>query len=391
MENIKITKLLQYHELLRGVAVPLVENGDIGAGLSNYLGAKYTSHDCCAGEALLELTKNYVAGARILIIHDSDQDGVVAALILEDYLKVSGISEDVSLVEIGSGSAFFKNAEETVSSYDDDYAVFILDHSFNAELYGILKNKFSHVVWVDHHLIQEKDDVEIRIDNDTIFITDVYSTAELTWRMVATARSASCRPKELYVTERIAYLTHFHDTWQYKNGDGVLHKQLSKEAKDLSCWFDVEVRHTEILRQLFSFAGNATESIGFLTKLLQMGEAVTKSRELIQANIVKESVFFMTWKYKEHEYKIAYAFHSDGRSQLASVILDHFKEKINTAIVVFLSTRDGRARLTVRGTDDGPPVNVICELFNGGGHRNAAGFTVQPSDLGRYLQDQTFE
>lgn len=391
MSEIKISRLLQHHELLREIPVADSKNGDIGSGLSNYLGHRYTSHDSRAGESLLDLVKAYQEDSHILVIHDADQDGVVSALILEEYLGSAGASAHLELKEIGCGSSFLHNATEAVKAYGDGYAVFVLDHAFRGELYALLKERFDHVVWVDHHIIQEADDVDIRLDNDSFFITPTFSTAELTWRMTSVARSAVSDPKELYVIDRIAYLTHFHDTWQYRKGSGVLHDQLTKDARELACWFDVEYRHTEILRNLFALAKDSSESVGFMVTVCRLGESVMKSREFIQKNICRESVFFMTWKYRDHEYKIAYAFHSDGRSQLAAAILDEFKDTANTAIVAFLSNRDGKVRFAVRGTDGGPPVNVICERFGGGGHRNAAGFTVAPADLGRFLQDQTFK
>ena len=48
------------------------------------------------------------------------------------------------------------------------------------------------------------------------------------------------------------------------------------------------------------------------------------------------------------------------------------------AAVIFEETRDGTIRVSARSKDDRVDVSAVCALFGGGGHRLAAGATLQP-------------
>lgn len=396
MENISIFKFLAHQELFRNIKVPPSSSTETGAGLGcSITGVPYTSQDKNVGEDLYNVISKAADGDKVLIIHDADQDGIVSGLLLEDYITDVSDRVVVNMLERMHGPAFLTGALATVELYREGYAAFILDQSFNKELYEKLCSRFKHVFWIDHHPVTTENDVEIRAGIDSFYIYDAYSTANLVWRMTAIARSISHRDdlssKHLNIEiETLAYLTHFNDTWQYSNNDHPAHAYISKSARDLASWFDLAVDRKDVLRSFLDCAASEKKNTFILLNALkEAGDAITKTREMIHQRLVQECIGQVTWRYKGEVYRIGYAMHSDARSKLAQDILGKYPD-LNTAMIVFYSERDGKMRFSLRGRDDGPAVSEICEFLGGAGHRNAAGFGTDPSLVGLYLQDRAF-
>jgi len=394
MEKILLSKLLSHHELLRSIPAASEHDAVKLRGLScSITGALYTSHETAIADNLAELIEKFKGQQPTFdIIHDSDQDGNAAAYIMKHFLDVD-CSITPKLYEIGHGPSFKSNVLKMVKSGElYGQVVFVLDQSFNAEIYDYLSISYKHVVWIDHHILTSENDIKVQPEHDIFVINPTFSAAGWVHRIVSSIRGRYCDPRERYVLETVAYLTHFHDTWQYGKGDGPLHEHVSTQARQFAAWFDLEIKSRKMLEALIYTSTDTTESMKMFSSICQMGEAIICSRKMIHSRILKEFIQFFEWNLDGVVYKIAAVMHSDARSVLCEEILKSYKDiGVNTAMVVFYSTRDQKMRVSVRGTDDGPPVNPICEHLGGAGHRNSAGFGVPPEVIGGYLQDRVFK
>ncbi len=394
MEKILLSKLLNHHELLRSIPTSGAHHGVEIRGLScSITGAAYTSHEMAIADSLADIIDKYKGSVpSIDIIHDADQDGNVAGYIMKHFIDVD-CSMAARMHEIGHGPSFKDTVLKMVTAGElHGDIVFVLDQSFNAEIYNHLCIAYKHVIWIDHHILTKENDIEVQNENDVFLINPTFSTTGWVHRIVSTIRGRYCDPRERHVLETIAYLTHFHDTWQYQKGEGALHVHVSSQARQFSAWFDLEIKSRKMVEALIYTSSDTPSSFKMFSAICQMGESILSSRKMIHDRILTESVQFFEWKLDNTVYKIAAVMHSDARSVLCEELLSKYKcNGVNTAIVVFYSTRDQKMRFSVRGTDDGPAVNLICEHLGGAGHRNSAGFGVPPEVIGGYLQDRVFK
>lgn len=359
---------------------------------SSYNGFSYTSFDIESGELLKKFLEALTPGSQVIVIHDTDMDGTMAGLLLSRYLlnncKAAVIVHDAP---VAHGGSFHEKAIEEIKNRDECEGVIVLDHAFNGEVYQEAISKGKKLLWVDHHPVPEHyQDTVIDPEQFMPVIDSTYSTAELVSRMCMSHSFLVDGVEPLSnVEQMLAYYTHFHDSWQYPKGEGFEHESYCKRVRGLVSWFYSEPMKREILDDIMNMG--YTEGLHAVYALIDAGESFAKFQSIISKNVSLYNVGFLKWKLDDVEYRIGYTFHSSDRSNVAKEILQVHKDKINAALVIYRHIEDDLVYFSLRGSDQLPPVNAIASHLGGGGHRNAAGFTVKPSEIGQYLQDCFFE
>jgi oligoribonuclease NrnB/cAMP/cGMP phosphodiesterase (DHH superfamily) len=391
-----IKSLLAHHELLRNVPMsgPEVERHG-SSGTEGHPFKSYTSHELSVAERMDELEKKLQSTvlSKVLVIHDIDLDGTVAGVQMMRWLDQSVISTDRTDVGILHGHGFEAEAKRYIESRQWT-AVIILDHIFNSNTYKLCQDHTDYTVWFDHHPVPEKDqETEVETDNSIFFITPTYSTAELVWRAISILynRQSATTLSRYYCQERLAYTTHHYDTWSWRKNDGKPNAQ-DLDAVRLNDWFSLEKKSKDILYAMLCSQDSVDGYTAFACyyKLLDCGDAISKVREMIHKTVNDEFTGKCWWSFEGEEHKVAYVMHSDSRSMLSDAILSQMPD-VDIVCVVFYSVRDKLMRLSLRSRENGPSLSRLCEFLGGGGHAHAAGFSVQPSDLGLYLQSRVFK
>lgn len=374
-------KFLSAPSLSSGKAIP-----------RSYNGLPYTSFDIESGELLKKFIASLAHGAQIVVIHDTDMDGTMAGLLLSRYL-LNNCKADIIVHDapVGHGGSFHEKAIGEIKKHSECEGVIVLDHSFHGEVYQETVGSGKKLLWVDHHPVPKSyQDMSVDTEQFMPVIDSTYSTAELVSRMCTSHCFLVDDVKPLSnVEQMLAYYTHFHDTWQYSKGVGIDHESYCNRVRGLVSWFYGEPMNREILGDVMDM--EYTEGLRAVYALIDAGESFSKFQDIISKNVSFHNVGFLKWKLDDVEYRIGYVFHSSDRSNIAKEILRGHKEKVNVALVIYRNTEDELIYFSLRGDEQSPPVNDLAVHLGGGGHRNAAGFTVKPGEIGKYLQDCFFE
>ncbi len=359
---------------------------------TSYTGNRYTSFDIESGDILKKFIAPLRVNEEVIIIHDTDMHGTVAGLILTRYLRNNcELAVTIHDAPIGHGGSIHGKVIEELKKHDSCKNVVILDHAFNGDIYNEIIKNGKQLLWIDHHPVQKPfENMEVDTVQFMHVIDPTYSTAELVSRSCESHHYLVDDTKPLSNIEKmVAYYTHFHDTWQYTKGSGIDHESYCQRVRGLVSWFYNEPRKAEILNEIMEM--DFSKSLSAIYALIDAGESFSKFQSVISKNVSVNNVGFLKWKLDDVEYRIGYIFHSNDRSNVAKDILLEHHDKVDVALVIYRNTEEDLIYFSMRGTDFSPPINELAAHLGGGGHRNAAGFTVKPTEMGQYLQDRIFE
>jgi nanoRNase/pAp phosphatase (c-di-AMP/oligoRNAs hydrolase) len=269
---------------------------------------------------------------KILIYHDRCSDGFGSRWAFETKYK-----DSMEYVPMSHGDAL--NVDIT------DREVYIADFSFPRNQIIDMKKKARDLILIDHHLSAKKD----LYDLPYCKIDLTKSGAVLSWMYTRGLETDDDVPQILkFVQDRDLYAFTIPDTELFMCA-------LDSNGFDINIWSDIDknIRDPE-KRKSFIEQGHAISKYK-----KQAVEMAKKTKHLVTidghtmwaCNSKTLHSFVATSMLMESEYNIACAYFFDGKKYIMSLRSSDKKEKT-------------------------PDVSLIAGKFGGGGHRNAAGFSL---------------
>lgn len=326
----------------------------------------------------------------LVIYHDSCADGFGAAFAA--WLK---LGDDAEYVPMQYGQV--KNVAELnsiLSSAGIPFGkgeVYILDFSLPKDVMDWLFNEVERVVWLDHHKTAfemwcgkytEGDEVQ----SDTCHV----EPTNLPYIILSSSKSGAVLAWEYFHpgTEVPMFIKHIddYDRWQFKiDGTKAFNKALWSYApwsftywKEILNWQNLDNFYIE-------------------------GEAILRAHNQNVASVVKNGTRFCTisvvankpglgfpWlsgreqRDDNADYEV-YGFAVNCPPHLQSDVGHELATKSNTFGLLWTLDKDNVCKCSLRSNGE-YDVSAIAKAFGGGGHRNAAGFTVDIQTLLEWIK-----
>lgn len=280
----------------------------------------------------------------ICIYHANCLDGFASAWAVRHFL-----GDDVEFIPANHGDAppleRITDAGETAQ-----VNVYLVDYCYPINYLIEVCHAADSVVVIDHHetSAQMVDDFgdHPSLANLDFNYSEGYSGCVLTWKVmrILTGAGNEAMPQLfLYIQD--------HDLWTHR-----LHDTKSIIASLYSHKFDFELWDYFI----------GLDDVG---ALCLEGEAINRSRKIIIDQMIERGMHEICIAgYSVQALQCPHQFASDAGNILA-------QDRDFSA--TYRYTKNGRMEVSLRSTDDGMDVRKIAEIYGGGGHRNAAGFSVK--------------
>ena len=294
-----------------------------------------------------------------IFAHSHCTDGLVAASIMKYSLQMKhNIEPEVIFVSYGK-------EQEAIDKANIDYetTIYCVDFSFNRELTLELCKKAKLVYVLDHHKTANENLHDLKTHYNFNFIYDVEkSGASIVNDFCRTHLSIGENIKltQQNIINQIVAMVEDRDLWKFK----------LKDSKEFAEYVFAYVEPNDIKKMteiLFKY------NFDNLKEICQMGETIMHYKN----NLIKK---------KLDSYAPIY-FHVDNKKlliinetqpDLVSQLGNELCKKYDVPICLYkISGSESSSELSValsfRSMDHLDPVDVVARLFNGGGHRNAAG------------------
>lgn len=277
-----------------------------------------------------------------LIIYHGPQcsDGFCAAWIA--YRELNGQNE---YFPINYGES--EKIKELLEKIDHQTNVYVLDFSFKPNIIEQMIDQCESFVLLDHHetaeadlknLIQETTKVIIRFDMTKC-------GAKLTWEYFHPDQDAPWLVN--YVEDR--------DLWKWKLPDSKeVNSALYSYEKDFDTW-----------NKLFSGK--------ILQDLINEGSAILRYQDKMIQSILRNA-----FKVTLYENEILVVNSPVLQSEVAGELAKQSPSKIGACY--YTPDNANIVRWSLRSPKDGPNVAELAKKFDGGGHKNSAGFEIKVSD-----------
>lgn len=309
----------------------------------------------------------------IWVFHHTDMDGYCSGHIVERWLHETGIKESESVNEIHLIAADYNTDFSKFEILPNDVVIFV-DLSFTIKtvdrLKSIVRNITKNIIWIDHHA----SNVDL-VDNDEEFAEMVkefpicvlgnkenkYSAAMLTY---CTLFRAIPMDAPYYIK-----LVSDWDTWTHNLEDSI--------------YFN-EAMNGDLYFRLVDEEGNINKECTYI-KLWE--EAKNNDYELVETLINKGKPVVDDRRVKDSRYLRSNGFEFElfgykwlVCNQRSNSLL--FGDKINEYDIVcpfVLQQRNGKLIYTYSLFTANKEIDCkeIAELFGGGGHQGAAGFSLK--------------
>lgn len=261
--------------------------------------------------------------------HKNCNDGFVSAYIASKKLPLETVFVAVNYGEV------------TPEVYSGD-TIYILDFCYPTEVLNELASKVHQLIIIDHHLTAEKWLTDFNaFPNHLVLFDKTKSGAMLTWLHFY----PDCQPPDLikYVQDRDLWLFDLEDSEAYN-------EYLFSLPKDFNYLDAVQI----------------TPRI----KIVEMGLAIKNFKQRLIESIIQT----------EHQVELKAPglvkyFRAVNCPKLISSEVGHILAKKYHVGLTYQINKTGAREFSIRG-DKSVDVSKIAELFGGGGHFNAAGFTI---------------
>lgn len=272
--------------------------------------------------------------------------------------------------------------------------IYILDFSFPRPVMEALFARSARVVWLDHH----KTAFEMWLDSLTYSVLDPNEVVVGSPPAVGQVKEAYRNTDKMYVrlhadksgallaweyfhtsTEVPMLIKHIddRDRWQFKmNGSRELHAVLAS----LKPW-----SFEQWDRILAETSYRANDGTG-IDALYRDGTVLLRAHKQQVKSALKQAVNCeIVVKTKRYGCTCERGLAANAPFDLASTLGHELAKKSGTFGLVWSMAADGMAHCSLRSNGD-YDVSAIAKAFGGGGHRNAAGFSVEMSTLLEWLK-----
>lgn len=293
-----------------------------------------------------------------LISHIADADGVMPVILTDLAFE----NYDYKLLDIKDVDAFMNESIDN-NLFDEYDKVFMTDLNVSEELAERINNIdfINKFIVLDHHI----GSMDLN-KYDFITVVDEANNMKESGTSLYYEYLIKNYPNDLLLKNSVKYmvnLVRLGDTWEWK-------KYNIQEARDLSTilsYYGIEEfidNYKMFLRENNEFYFNKMENT-----LLKIDRY--KKEDYI--NYIKENMVIRNI----NGYNAGIVFAENYRSELGNELSEIYKDKIDFVMIINLNRS-----ISFRCVKDDIDVNEIAKLFNGGGHKKAAGAP---------LKDNTYE
>ena len=271
---------------------------------------------------------------KIVIYHQNCNDGFGSAL--------------VAWKKFGDNAEYYPALHYTKPPDVKGKDVYILDFSYKKDIMIKMIEEANSLIIIDHHKSAENDLKEIPNENKIFNMKN--SGAVLTWKYFYPQKPV---PKLLqYIEDR--------DIWKNE-------MLFSKE-----CFFGLNQIDKEFIKwNLYLTNDNKIQ------ELIESGKIILKhNNDLI--NFVCKSSYLLNHKLiNQKSYKIAYLNSNVLKSDLGNYLVENHFPDSDFAVIYHYDGKDNKTIFSLRSLDSKIDVSEIADLYKGGGHRNAAGLSLE--------------
>ncbi len=267
----------------------------------------------------------------IVIYHKNCNDGFGAAL--------------VAWLKFGNEAEYYAASHYTVPPDVTNKKVFILDFSYKQDIILNMIEESENLLIIDHHKSAEKE--LINIPNSNKIFDMNHSGATLTWKYFFPGVEIPLLL--LYIEDRDIWKNELEHTKECFFG-------LNEIKKDFNIWKEYlnDEKIVDLIKQGSVIYNHNQDLINFLSRC-----------SYLQTNLLLNN----------KSYNIAYLNSPVLKSDFGNHLMNIFPDADFSAIYHY----DGSENKTVfslRSLDSKTDVSEIAKLYNGGGHRNASGLSI---------------
>lgn len=279
---------------------------------------------------------------KVLVLHHDDNDGCCAAWVVKHYYDtVMGIV-DVATVPVQY------NQEPPFHLLDKDTTLYIVDFSYKRPILLQMKDMVKEIHVFDHHATakEELEGLEFAKFSNT------KAGAGLTWEILFNG----LEPLQFIklVDDYDLWKFEFNETEAFHSITGII------DAKNMKFWDDL------------------CKVPGYYDHIVSKGKEKLYYENLEITKIVtSDKIKFTTFQCNGKEYKVAIYKTTHNLSKIGNRLLKDNPD-LDFTFCWFIVPKDGSVVFSMRSTDI-KEVNLgkdIAKLYGGGGHKNAAGFSL---------------
>ncbi len=272
------------------------------------------------------------------VLHHNDLDGYTSARIIANYTNNFN-KEDYFVTDYSSGF------EELIEALSEDETVYISDVSFNKDTYKYLEqiiDKTSDIIWCDHHA------TSIALESEYFELKDIkgirsdeYCGAMLTYMYLYECEYDN-------VPLFIQYVDDF-DCWKWQKPDTLPFK------------YGCEEYELGLMSPIFSTFDNISD-------VVMSGNFISRYQNVQNKETIASNMFSTIWTVNDINYNCIIC-NSNQNSLLFGDLIDD----CDIAIVFQFNGR--KWKYSLYSKKDDIDVSKIAEIYGGGGHKGASGFT----------------
>jgi oligoribonuclease NrnB/cAMP/cGMP phosphodiesterase (DHH superfamily) len=327
---------------------------DLGIAKTNALDEN--NNDCAkfnnfkSFEDLKQIFDNCNESQNIVVYHHNDNDGIFSAYIIKKYYAVF---ENIKFIMCDYVNSVPK--EEDITDGD---IVFIVDYRLLPSVFNKIVKKAKAIIWIDHHATSLRDLEDMKsfsIPKDKYDNVKVYCSSILS----ATGLVNELTKNSLNINYLTVKLIDMYDRWV--DPTNPLPFYLNSFTNNSS---DIFISNTEdcktIEKLLYSTEDELKSYVDIGRSFYDLNEAKNK----LTCDNFSKLISFMN-------YEKCIAVKGHGNSLLFGKDISEYD-----ICIVYHRTITGKYKYSLFTDKNAIDVSKIAEKYGGGGHKKAAGFTI---------------
>jgi oligoribonuclease NrnB/cAMP/cGMP phosphodiesterase (DHH superfamily) len=294
-------------------------------------------------------------GKTIVFYHSADLDGWSSgAIVLQKYPDAKAIPINYPILDQA------EKLNRLLQVVEDGDLVYVVDFSFSPETFRFIKEKAKQLIWIDHHISAIGKCEEDNFTTDGL-LSDQYAACELTWLYIMhNFREIDNYSLAYYNALPLPYSVRLlgrFDLWKHDYDENIVPFQLGLKTL-------VSMATDPQWKDIFSSNNNLEKQI------IERGNIINQFLEKTEYQVAKSYAF-------EAEIEGHTVVALNMRSGGSSIFKNIFNPEKHAFCVSFLYLPAQKWVVAMYGENNtAVDLSKIAEKYGGGGHKNAAAFTI---------------